>query len=1290
MWVGDVVAERFVIERPVASGGMGSVFYATDLVEGRPVAVKVMDHAHEAARERFHREARVLSELAHPCLVRYVAHGETASGEPYLAMEWLEGEDLSRRLEAGPLPPAEATALVRRIADGLAQAHARGVVHRDVKPSNVFLIAGEARQAVLLDFGIARVIQTKAWTRTGTVLGTVGYMAPEQARGEGDTDPRADVFGLGCVLFECLTGEPAFSGSHEVAVLAKLLAGEAPRLAEHRPDLGAELDALLGAMLAQNPTVRPRDAAAVRDALDALISTTEVAGVTENIARHPASRVPYTRGITGSEKAIRSVLCAEPWPVDPTGSTTASEVILAGREALDHLARKFNAEMTWLPANRAIFAFRRAESAGDLATLAAACGAELRARFPEARVAVATGVADTGSEVMIGPVIDRVALLLARASPGAIVLDDVTAGLLPSRFILANRDGVRVLERTVALDDEPRPLMGRRTPFVGRERELAMLDALLDTCLADSVSGAAVVIGEAGMGKTRLRQEFVARAKKRHPGLTILSSRGEIVTAGSSLGVVRQVVRSAFGFVEGEVHRDDSARIRTGVGRVFREAAAEDARRVGDFLGELVGVRHPEPPTIPLQAARESATVMSQWLRQSFVEWLGALASAGAVLVVIDDFHWADGTSVAWIDEALRAYAEVPLGVLALGRPDVREKGTRFTSQQEVQLESLRRRAATELVRAVLPDAQAADAARLIEQAQGNAYYLEELVRHAASGATDLPSTIVAMTQTRLERLDPDARSLLRAASVFGEQFWTNGVEAILGRGTDAKRWLELLCADEFVTKSPISRFSEHDEYRFRHSLVREAAYASLTDDDRRRAHVHAAHWLETAGETDASLMVEHYERGNAAREAVKWYLAAIESAMSAANFEEAFELSSRGVAVAAGEQRTELLALQAFNLQSLMRPKSAVPPALEVLRSSAPGSRSWGLGMEALTLACTLLGDATTARPYVVRWVELPQEPDPSQDVARLMRGAHWYARSMGHKDLVAQIMSRIDHIATHGDEAPLIGVWVHLARATEAFFSARWFPFGVVEADHARNLARMIGQIPGAQIAGQIAVRNALHLGDREFVDRELSTGFGLPAVSRFLDVYRLIRALLDGDLPAAEKAAARAIATRTGTHEIQAPALLAIGYSDAGRPDDAERLVAGIPESLSSALLAHRADVHLARARIALARHAPDAAITQCDEGDAAAEEWGAFIPTRHFIALSRAEALRLLGKDDDAHRTLRALLAEIDDLAARMDETTRSNYLGRGFPCARIRAVAREWGLLDETGPVASER
>jgi serine/threonine protein kinase len=267
---GGLLADRFQVERLADSGGMGAVYRAFDRTTGRHVAVKVMARQKESMEKRFLREAAVLAELSHPRIVRYVAHGLTPDGVPFLAMDWLEGEDLARRLARAPLSIEESLRMVRNASLGVAVAHERGVIHRDIKPSNLFLVGADPLEVKVIDFGVARLeASAAALTRSGTSLGTVGYMSPEQAADATDVDARADVYSLGCVLFECLTGRAPFLGG-SAALVAKVLRQPAPRPSDLRRELSDEIDALLRAVLSKKRDDRPADARDLARRIDAM------------------------------------------------------------------------------------------------------------------------------------------------------------------------------------------------------------------------------------------------------------------------------------------------------------------------------------------------------------------------------------------------------------------------------------------------------------------------------------------------------------------------------------------------------------------------------------------------------------------------------------------------------------------------------------------------------------------------------------------------------------------------------------------------------------------------------------------------------------------------------------------------------------------------------------------------------------------------------------------------------------------------------------------------------------
>ena len=268
---GDLLEERFRIERRAGEGAMGTVFRARDLRSAQPVAVKVFrrELAAPAPAPRFAREAEVLAGLRADGVVGYVHHGER-DGRPFLVMEWIDGPTLADALRAGAMQPFAALQLAQRLAGALAAVHAAGIVHRDLKPGNVMLPGGALARACLVDFGIARIPDgtahgTAAITTQRGQLGTPRYMAPEQIRDAHAVDGRADVFALGCVLFECLTGAPAFGGDDPISVLARILFEPALEPSALHPALPVFVDRLLERLLARERTRRPDSATLARE-----------------------------------------------------------------------------------------------------------------------------------------------------------------------------------------------------------------------------------------------------------------------------------------------------------------------------------------------------------------------------------------------------------------------------------------------------------------------------------------------------------------------------------------------------------------------------------------------------------------------------------------------------------------------------------------------------------------------------------------------------------------------------------------------------------------------------------------------------------------------------------------------------------------------------------------------------------------------------------------------------------------------------------------------------------------
>jgi predicted ATPase len=274
---------------------------------------------------------------------------------------------------------------------------------------------------------------------------------------------------------------------------------------------------------------------------------------------------------------------------------------------------------------------------------------------------------------------------------------------------------------------------------------------------------------------------------------------------------------------------------------------------LSDFLGELIGASTQRAPSALLIAARSEPSKMREQTRRAVQHWLASEVAESPLLILLEDLHWADLPSISLLEDALSLLADRPLFLLAFARPDVDDSFPdlwRAIGCQVYQLQGLTRRAAERLLRGALTGPiDPAIVARVLDLAQGNAFYLEELLRHVAQGASELPETVRAMAQSRLERLSPEARRHMLAASVFGEASWVAAVATLLGSGADAGQQCWQLAREEIFVQRSEARYPGQVEYAFRHALLRDAAYAMLTVDDRLRAHGLAADWLQTVGE---------------------------------------------------------------------------------------------------------------------------------------------------------------------------------------------------------------------------------------------------------------------------------------------------------------------------------------------------------------------------------------------------------------------------------------------------------
>jgi len=1250
MHPGSVIANRFELEAVAGTGGMGTVYRALDRSTGTRVALKLLlrESIHAA---RFQREAELLAKLDHPGIVRYVAHGTPGSGPAFIAMEWVAGESLRERLARGALPAAEAVSLARRVAEALEVAHRNGIVHRDIKPENLMLAEADVDRVKVLDFGVALAPGAgQRMTRTGAPMGTIGYMAPEQVRGDSDVDARSDIFALGAVLFECLTGEPAFAANHPLAVLAKLVFEPPPRLRDLAPELPAALDEIVASMLEKEREHRPGTAGEVARALGELGA---------DAARPAVSRTERRPSLTASERHVVSAIVGMGRGNELAATLPADHFHRRSLE-LERLAGLHGGRVEALGTTDFVVLFSSAGSAIDTAAAAARCALALVPVLEDTPLALVTGYTVAGGRLPVSAVVERAASSLANATGAGVRIDDVTAGLLPTRFVLGGSKNVLLLEAEREAAPPARLLLGRAVPCVGRDRELSTIEALFDECVEERVARAVLLSGPPGIGKSRIRHELMGRWVRRTPPPEVWIARPNSLTAGTPFALTKSLLSSAFGLADGA---PELAKKKL-MARVSRHVPADPVEQVAHFLGEALGLRYASNDRW-LRAARQDAILMADQIQRAWEILLEHETRAHALVLVVEDLQWGDLPSVKLIDSALRKAAEEPLFVLALGRPEVHDAFPGLWSARqlhEIRVRDLPRRAAMEIARRALsPEVDDAKIARAVDTASGNALFLEELVRAFAEGRDETPESVVVMVQSRIEGLEPEARRVLRAASIFGDSFWSGAAASLVQEiaSENVLGWIEALTEREILVRRAESRFPGEVELTFRNALLADAAYAMLTESDRELGHRLAAAWLESHGERDPKLLAEHYEKGRMPRAAVPWWERAAFAALDANDFVAARAAVERGVAAGAdGQSLGALWVVEADALRwtgDLAGAARALERALELLQEGSP---HWHHAVAEQALVMQRLGRADDLERLARRVMARAVRSNGSDGLAYAMARTALLTLIAGRRALADQLVALIADIERSG---------VALEAATRAQLAVY------------RALLALYRTDIGAYLAAEIDARHCFEeAGDlRRALNESTSIGFAHAELGAFAEAQRTLeQALADAD--------------ELGLVHVKAAAWHNLGlvYSALGRHDDAKHVErraldvfrAQQDRRLEGATLAYLAMIELAAGDIAPAAATARSAVELVEQVAPPIEPLARAILARVELESGDPEAalataslararLDAQGSGESAETWVRLVFAEAEE-AAHGFEAARAS-----FDEAKTRLMAR---------------
>ncbi|AUX47202.1 protein kinase [Sorangium cellulosum] len=836
--------------RPVGAGGFATVWEAARAEGGDAVALKVARWTSPLTTERFRRDAEALAHVGPPHVPRLHESGTLGDGRPYIAMELVRGRTLAEELAELEEPPsaADVVATSEAILEALAAAHAKSVIHRDLKPENLLITEGE-RRVVLLDFGLtkhARAPEEEGITPRGTVAGTPEYMAPEQLRGDPVQDERTDIYAFGVILYELMTLRLPFSGDRS-AVEHGHLALRPPRPHEFAA-VPEELERLALACLAKEPERRPPDVDALRRALRRALARSCPSDAPPTPPASPPRGALLTEG---RQPAI--VLVAE--------AKSASAAVMSAV-----VARKgFVARQR---GTRLVCVFSGVD-ADDPVSAAIAVAREVEERYAGRAALHLAGLIvrrkGQGPPAVYGAPVEQPDAWMPPDGWGGVVLTvDLVRALPQGELRGATRDPAlsrsagrafyRLAAAPPALSDPSRAARG--APLVGRGEVLGALAVSMDASMSGACPGLFTLIGEGGLGKSRLADEAAALVRRMQGRAQLIALRAAQPLAGERASI--ELLARVLDATPGAPPEDPRAFC---AARLGEELAEETWRAVAAALGWTPAE---EIPASPWSLRQSTMRAIAGGLRRR--------AREAPVAVILDDAHWADDAALDALEYATLDAPGCALWVLVAAHPRFEEMrrgwGARAERHDRAVLGRLSEqdtmRLAAELLRPAEYPPEAA-LRQLAGWAGHNPSSLAELVRalkragavqqhptgafYVATAALDQLPTLPVwqwLAARRLDALSPELAACVRLCSVLGPDVTREEVEEIQdaieqagGASTpiDAGVGLSALASIGLLVRS------ERGIYAFENATFRDAVYDGLAPAQRQTIHAHAFAW---------------------------------------------------------------------------------------------------------------------------------------------------------------------------------------------------------------------------------------------------------------------------------------------------------------------------------------------------------------------------------------------------------------------------------------------------------------
>ncbi len=900
---------HFKILSKLGEGGMGVVFKAEDTKLGRTVAIKFLPQeiaSQEEAKKRFKIEAKAAAALNHPNIAT-IHQIEETDDHMFIVMEYVEGQNLQEVVQAqGTIPIEEAIDYAIQIAAGLQAAHQKGIIHRDIKSANI--MRTENGHIKIMDFGLAKLPSVMQFTKTGTTIGTIAYLSPEQAHGGVAVDHRTDIWSFGMVIYEMLAGQLPFRGDYEMAVMYAIMNKDPEPLSGLKSGIPNKLSNIVHKALQKNPEKRYKSTQDVILDLKRVlrIDSESILPIYDSVGALPKPAVKVQSGhispkgerrqvaivisnLTGYDSLIENL---EPEEVNYIMESIGNQVTqivnkhlgLVNQFSEDEIVLLFGVPITHEDdLNRAV------GSALELHKLIRELNKDLGDRIEE-KIQIHTGI-DAGLVVvqprdgsnrrfkLTGEPKQITSRLAAEANEDEILISSKNHRLIkpffdaePSgkSFIIKGRS--RPVESFVIKGDS-----GFHTRFevvesaalselVGREKELHMLNASLNKVIKGN-GQFVTIIGEAGLGKSRLIYEFRNQLEQ-----DISLIQGTCQSYGNTIPYFpfRALLRELLNIVPENI---GEKQVETVVSRILGIDPHLEA-----YLALFLQLLSMDSAKYPLPDLLDSGNI-----QQLTVKGVSAILTLAAnknpLVILLDDWHWVDDESHNILKQLSEMISGFPLCLVVTHRPEVAFEWGNPANHTQIQLAPLEASCSAGIVKSILGAESLSDelTALIHEKTDGNPFFVEELSQTLHEGGAikvegqkiiltesrsqiHLPHTIQAVIRSRLDRLNADSLEALRVASVIGREFTESVLKKALTDQVELDNSLKTLRELGLIRQI---RVLPEATFRFKHALTQEVAYESLLKRQRKPLHALIGEALEQSYgdrlEEHAVLLMDHF-----------------------------------------------------------------------------------------------------------------------------------------------------------------------------------------------------------------------------------------------------------------------------------------------------------------------------------------------------------------------------------------------------------------------------------------------